>query len=169
MLSLQKKYFKSQNLYIMIIDAKTEASTLRKTKTFLLIVYMLLVVVTAVFLPLDITFKFLICGVLSAFFIIFYWYQYNMKYTYIYFSNNSKDLIFRFYSMQIFFGKPRTIEISKKSFIKYEILTEFFGKRDSLILYQKTLNGIAKYPPISLILLNKKQKKDLREGLRFQV
>ena len=150
----------------MIIDTKLEASTLRKTKAFVLIVYAVMVVVTVAFFRIQPAFKFLICGILSAIFLIFYWYQYNMKYTYFYFSNNSNNFVFKFYSLQIFFGKPRTIEFPKKNFVKYEIITGFFGKRDSLVLYQKTPKGVAKYPPISLTVLNKKQKKELMSSLR---
>ena len=149
----------------MIIDTKEESSTLWKTKTFVLAIFLLLVVLTAVFLPVDNMFKFLICGALSVTFLIFYWFQYKMEYTYFYFSNNGNNLIFRFFSLRNFYGKPRTIEISKLSFVKYDILTSFFNKKDSLVLYQKTPKGVAKYPPISLTLLSKKQKTELKRAL----
>ena len=149
----------------MVIDTKSEASTLRTTKMFVIIVFALLVMVTAALLTVDIVVKLVICGALSVLFLTFYWYQYNMKYTYFYFSNNGKNLIFKFYSMQFFFGKPRTVEVAKINFEKYEIVTDFFGKRDSLVLFQKTPKGIAKYPPISLTLLSKKQKKELEQAL----
>ena len=150
----------------MVIDTKLEASTLRRTKAFALIVYAVLVVVTVAFIRVEPTVKLLICGSLSVIFLLFYFYQYNMKYTYFYFSNNSKNLVFKFYSLQFFFGKPQTIEIPKKSFVKYDIVTGFFGKRDSIVLYQKMPKGIAKYPPISLTVLNKKQKRELENNLR---
>ena len=150
----------------MVIDTKVEASTLRKTKTFVIIVYVLLVVVTAAFIRIDTAYKFLICGTLSVFYLLFYWFQYNMKYTYFFFSNNSNNLVFRFYAMQLFWGKPRTIEIPKNSFLRHEIVIDFFGKRESLVLYQKVQKGIAKYPPISLTLMSKKQKKELEQALR---
>ena len=149
----------------MIIDTKVEASTLRKTKTFVIIVFTLSVLITVIFLPFMLPVKSVICGVLSVLFLVFYWFQYNMKYTYFYFSNNGKNLVFKFYSMQLFFGKPRTIEISKNNFVKYDIEMSFFGKRESLILYQKTPKGVAKYPPISLTLLSKKQKQELKQSL----
>jgi len=150
----------------MIIDTKEEAATMRKTKAFVMIVCVAMIFGTAFLTPLQGVHKTVIYCALSFFLILFYWYQYNMKYTYFYFSNNGRNLIFKFYSMRIFSGKPRTIEIPKTDFRKYEIQTNFFKKRKSLILYQRTLNGVAKYPPISLSLLSKKQIKDLESALK---
>ena len=149
----------------MIIDTKEEALTLRNTKAFIVIAFSVLIIVTVVFAPLDQMIKSIIYGALSVAFLIFYWFQYQMHYTYFYFSNNSKNLVFRFYSLRFFSVKPKTIEIPKSSFFKYDIVTSFFNKKDSLVLYQKTNKGVAKYPPISLTLLSKKQKTELKRAL----
>jgi hypothetical protein len=154
----------------MIIDTKEEASTLRKTKNFAVIIYILLCVLTVIpgfafSSKLDPSIKFIICGALSVAFLIFYWYQYKMEYTYLYFSNNSSNLVFRFYSLRTLYGKPKTIEIAKTNFVKYDIITSFFDKKDSLVLYQRTPKGIAKYPPIPLSLLTKQQKTELKRAL----
>ena len=149
----------------MIIDTKDQASTLWRTKNFALIIYILSAGGVIAFLPVDLTFRFVICGALSLAFLLFYWYQYNMRFTYFYFSNNSKNLIFKFYSLRNFHGKPRTIEIPKSSFVKFEIIRDFFDKRESLILYQKTTKGLAKYPPISLTLVSIKQRTELTGAL----
>jgi len=149
----------------MVINTKEEASTLWKAKTSVIVVYAVLVFVTAYFLEVDSLFKNVIYSVLSVVLLIFFWFQYQMKYTYFYFSNNGKNLVFKFYSLRIIAGKPKTIEISRTNFVKYDIITEFFDKRDSLVLFQKTPKGIAKYPPISLSLLTKKQKTELKRTL----
>jgi len=149
----------------MIIDTKEEALTLRNTKTFVVIAFSVIIIVTVAFAPFNQMTKSIIFGVLSVAFLIYYWLQYQMHYTYFYFSNNSKNLVFRFYSLRFFSGKPKTIEISKSSFFKYDIVTDFFNKKDSLVLFQKTDRGIAKYPPISLTLLSKKQKTELKRAL----
>ncbi|MDR2916025.1 MAG: hypothetical protein LBV74_14570, partial [Tannerella sp.] len=96
----------------MIIDTKEEATTLWRTKTFAIAVYSVLVVVTAVFLPIGKTTGIFICAGLSVIFLACYWFQYMMEYTYFYFSNNSKNLVFRFYSLRNFYGRPRTIEMA---------------------------------------------------------
>ena len=149
----------------MIIDTKEEASTLWKTKIFAIIVYSLLIVITSTFLPIDKTLKIIICGALSLIFLVLYWLQYKMEYSYFYFSNNNKNLVFKFYTLRNFYGKAKTIEIAKISFLKYDIVTSFFNKKDMLVLYQKTTKGIAKYPPISLILLSKNQTTELKRAL----
>ena len=149
----------------MIIDTKEEASTLWKAKTSVIIIYSVLVFVTAYFVLIDSLFKYMIYGVLSVCLLFFFWFQYQMKYTYFYFSNNGKNLVFRFYSLRIISGKPKTIEIPKNNFLKYDITTGFFNKKESLVLFQKTKKGVAKYPPISLTLLGKDKKRDLKRAL----
>ena len=149
----------------MVINTKEEASTLWKAKTSVIAVYAASIFVTAYFIEIDSIFKYIIYGVLSVVFLIFFWFQYQMKYTYFYFSNNGKNLVFKFYSLRIIAGKPKTIEISRTNFVKYDIITGFFDKRDSLVLYQKTPKGVAKYPPISLSLLSKQQKTELKRTL----
>lgn len=149
----------------MIIDTKEEASTLWKTKSFAVIVFLIAVIAILLFIPADNTVKLLACGCLSLIFLLFYWFEYKMEYTYFYFSNNNKNLIFRFYSLRNLSGKPKTVEISKMNFYKYDIISGFFNKKESLVLYQKTPQGIAKYPPISLTLLDKNQKTELKRAL----
>jgi hypothetical protein len=148
----------------MIIDTKEEASTLWRTKTFVVAVFIGLVLLV-VLLDWGNNLKILLIGGLSLIFLMFYWFQYKMEYTYFYFSNNGKNLLFRFYSLRNLSGKPRSIEIAKLNFCKYDITTAFFDKKEYLILFQKTPKGIAKYPPISLSLLNRNQKTELKRAL----
>ena len=149
----------------MVIDTKEASSTLWKTKTFVIMVYAVLVFVTTYFTDIDATIRYTIYSVLSFVFLLFFWFQYQMQYTYFYFSNNGKSLVFKFYTLKIVSGKPKTIEIPKASFVKYDIDLNFFNKKDSLVLYQKTKKGVAKYPPISLTLLSKNQKTELKRAL----
>lgn len=80
---------------------------------------------------------------------------------YIYFSDNGNNIVFKFYSMRIFSGKKNTIEIHKKDFVKFQRNSLLFKIRDYLIIYQKLKKGIAKYPPISITGLSKKDKEKL--------
>ena len=149
----------------MIIDAKEEAVTLWRAKTFIIAVYLVLLTVSFVFLANFTVRMIIICS--SSFIILLLgWLHNKMDYYYFYFSDNGNNLVFRFYSMRgIFYGKPKTIEMQKSSFVKYDILTSFFNAKESLELYQKTAKGIAKYPSISLTILNKKQKTELKRAL----
>ena len=63
--------------------------------------------------------------------------------------------------MRIFSGEKNTIEIHKKDFVKFQTNSSLFKMRDYLIIYQKLLKGIAKYPPISITGLSKKDKAKL--------
>lgn len=149
----------------MIIDTREEATTLWRTKTFAVVLFTLSLVLITVFASVSSEIKILACGGVGLIFLALYGYQYMMRYTYFYFSNNNKNLVFRFYMLHGFRDKPKTIEIAKINFYRYEIISEFFGRRESLILYQKTPKGIAKYPPISLTLLTKNQKTELKRAL----
>ena len=80
---------------------------------------------------------------------------------YIFFSDNGNNIVFKFYSMRIFSGKKNTIEIHKKDFVKFQRNSSLFKMRDYLIIYQKLKKGIAKYPPISITGLSKKDKAKL--------
>ncbi|MDR3093995.1 MAG: hypothetical protein LBU62_05055 [Bacteroidales bacterium] len=148
----------------MVVDTKEEASTLWRTKIFVVAVFIGLVF-AVVLVDWNTTLQMLLVGIFSLIFLGFYWHQYKMEYSYFYFSNNGKNLVFRFYSLRNLHGKPKSIEIAKLNFYKYDITTAFFDKKEYLILYQKTPKGIAKYPPISLTLLNRNQKTDLKRAL----
>ncbi len=149
----------------MTIDTKEEASTLWRTKAVVVAIFSVLIIVIVFFIPLGSVIRSIICGALSLIFLFFYWYQYKMEYTYFYFSNATQNLVFKFYSLRNFYGRPKTIEISKMSFSKYEFITGFFNKKESLVLYQRTPKGVAKYPPISLTLLKKSQRTELKRAL----
>ena len=84
---------------------------------------------------------------------------------YIYFSDNGNNIVFKFYSMKIFSGKKSTIEIHKKDFVKFQINSSLFKMRDYITIYQKLKKGIAKYPPISITGLSKKDKTNLKNQL----
>ena len=90
-------------------------------------------------------------------------------YHYIYFSDNGNKIVFRFYSMQLFSGKKQTIEMYKKDFVKFQTSSLLFKMRDYLIVYQKLEKGIAKYPPISITGLSKKDKANLKNQLSLNI
>ena len=88
---------------------------------------------------------------------------------YIYFSDNGNNIVFKFYSMRIFSGEKNTIEIHKEDFVKFQINSSLFKMREYLIVYQKLKKGIAKYPPISITGLSKKDKTKLKNQLSLYI
>jgi hypothetical protein len=71
--------------------------------------------------------------------------------------------------MRIFSGKKSTIEIHKEDFVKFQINSSLFKMREYLIVYQKLKKGIAKYPPISITGLSKKDKAKLINQLSLYI
>jgi hypothetical protein len=74
-------------------------------------------------------------------------------------------LIFKYYPMVPFSKRHRSIEMDKSKFHKYNIEKKWLGLVIYLHLYQKTPGGIAKYPPVSLGLVRRKDVRSLRSTL----
>ena len=55
-------------------------------------------------------------------------------------------------------GKKNSVEIDKKSFSGYKIETRFFGLIQSITLFQKFKEGVAKYPPVYISALSREEK-----------
>jgi len=88
-----------------------------------------------------------------------------LGFNYIYFSDDGNIIILRYYSLNPLFSEPKSIEIPKSSFSKFQIEHSFFGIKKSVILYQKTKNGIAKYPSVSFSALNTKEVERIQMAL----
>jgi hypothetical protein len=99
-------------------------------------------------------------------FIIIITYRSILNYNYILFDDESDKIILRYYPIKIFEKKFKSIEISKISYKGFEEKIYFFKQKHDIILYQKTIKGIAKYPPVSITALDKQQKKDLLFSLK---
>lgn len=81
-----------------------------------------------------------------------------LNYQYIYFSDEGESIIFRYYSAGLITGNKNSVEINKRTFSGFTIDKKFFGLVESITLYQRLREGIAKYPPIFLSALKKTDK-----------
>ncbi len=89
-----------------------------------------------------------------------------MKNPYYFYFNDVEDLlVFRYYPVGLFNSRKNSVQIPKKHFVKFEISKFFFGMEEKLVLHQFYRNKIAKYPPISLSALSKKEKEKLKMAL----
>ena len=88
-----------------------------------------------------------------------------MNYQYIYFSDEGDTIIFRYYSAGLFEGKKNSVEIGKRTFSGFTFDEKFFGLVQSVILYQRLKEGIAKYPPIYISALKRQDKDIIIESL----
>ncbi len=71
----------------------------------------------------------------------------------------------RFYSMNSLFPNYEIIKIPKKNFYKFEIRYSEDKKKEYLILFQQTKQGMAKYKPLLLTGINQQFKKEFLKAL----
>jgi hypothetical protein len=103
---------------------------------------------------------------ISAVYFIVSLFNYLRNPYFIFFSDGGEMLILRYYPLSIFNHKKNSIEIPKTQFLKFEINKFFFGMEEKLIVYQNYRNKIAKYPPISLSALSKKDRERILAALQ---
>lgn len=96
---------------------------------------------------------------------VVYFYYFVKRYMYLEYKDDGDKVVFRYFLIIPSTLDHHAIEIPKISLYKFEIVESFFGLRKEIILIQKTKNGLAKYPKISLSILNEKQLTKLRNSL----
>lgn len=87
------------------------------------------------------------------------------KYKYIYFTNDGKSIILRWYSIGLILGESKSIEIPKESFAGCEITQKLWGFYKYITLYQIFQNHRAAYPPVAITSLSSKQIRIITEAL----
>lgn len=156
----------------MIIDAKksTIRNQLRKLIFLLLLVLFLVVLyttgdlLTPYQLGIDRSYFALIATILYA---LFYSFSYFRDTSYIYFNNNSSKIILRYYSLKPLSNEQNSLEILKSEYYKAEIVEKLGGLRRYLVIYQRTAKGVAKYAPVSISILKKKDVEQLARELNI--
>ena len=88
-----------------------------------------------------------------------------LNYQYIYFSDEGNMLIFRYYSTGLMPGNKNSVEIEKKSFSGFTIDKSLFGLIQSVTLYQRMKEGVAKYPPIHISALKPRVREEIIKTL----
>jgi hypothetical protein len=84
---------------------------------------------------------------------------------YIYYSDDGEDIIFKYFYAGMITGKKNSIVINKKTFAGYKKENGFLGLNRTLIVSQRIKQGIAKYPPICINSLKKKEKEKIFKSL----
>jgi CDP-diglyceride synthetase len=88
-----------------------------------------------------------------------------LELNYIYYSDRDDPIVFRYFSMSIFNKKKNSIEIPKNAFAGYQLISSLKGMKKKIILLQRIKDKIAKYPPVSISSLNKRQFRQLIDSL----
>lgn len=88
-----------------------------------------------------------------------------LNYQFISYSDEGEKIIIRYFSAGMVGGKKNSIEINKNLFSGYKIESGFFGRIQSIILFQKFKDGVAKYPPVYISALTRKERNMLIRSL----
>jgi hypothetical protein len=103
--------------------------------------------------------------ILVCIYFVLAFYPMALSYQYVYYSDEGDVITFRYFFAGIVGGKKNSVEISKSSFAGYKKETVFFGLVQRLILYQQLAEGVAKYPPIYISNLNRKERAKVLNSL----
>lgn len=103
--------------------------------------------------------------ILVAAYILILLYPTLLNYQYVSYSDDGDKIIVRYFSSGILGGRKNSIEIGKKSLSGYTVESGLFGLKQSLILYQKLKEGVAKYPPVFISALTREEKKKILVSL----
>ena len=88
-----------------------------------------------------------------------------LNYQYIYFSDEGENIIFRYFTAGIVGGRKNSIQISKKTFSGFKIDKKLGGLIQSITLFQKLMEGVAKYPPVQIGVLSKEERAKILRAL----
>jgi len=88
-----------------------------------------------------------------------------LNYQYIYFSDDGDKIIFRYFTSGIISGSKNSVEIDKKTFTYYKVEKRLLGLVQSIILFQRLEEGVAKYPPIYISSLKKEERNKIYRSL----
>lgn len=88
-----------------------------------------------------------------------------LSYQYVSYSDDEDNIVIRYFFSGMVAGKKNSIEIGKKTLAGYEIESKLFGLKQSLILFQRMQEGVAKYPPVYISSLTREEKSRILASL----
>jgi len=109
--------------------------------------------------------KYHLAIIIASVYVLYMVFNTLRQFHYIYFSDAGDRIVLRYFPMSAFTHKKNSIEIGKREFAGYETRKQLFGLREKLILKARTGKGLAKYPPVSITALARKEKETLFQVL----
>jgi hypothetical protein len=88
-----------------------------------------------------------------------------LNYQYVYYSDEGENITIRYYSVGIIPGNKNAVEINKRTFSGFSLDKKFFGLIQSITLYQRIREGVAKYPPIYINAIKSEQRVKMIKSL----
>jgi hypothetical protein len=102
---------------------------------------------------------------LVCLYFILAFYPMVLNYQYVYYSDEGETIIFRYFTSGIVGGRKNSVEINKNNFAGYHTEKKYFGLMQSVTLFQQLREGVAKYPPIYISNLTRKEKAKVLNSL----
>jgi hypothetical protein len=90
-----------------------------------------------------------------------------LNYQFVSYSDDGDYIVFRYFTSGIVGGKKNSVEINKTTFSGYKIETSLFGFVQSIILFQKFPQGVAKYPPVYISALKPAEREKIIKSLNI--
>ena len=153
----------------MILNNSKSVINLKITRRISIILYLAFLVLA--FAARIIKFPLLSMGeaawaiIVTVCFLIVVFIPVILNYQYIFFSDEGNIIIFRYYTTGLIEGKKNSVEIEKRTFSGFTLDKMFFGLIQSITLYQRLKEGVAKYPPVYISGLKRKDKESILESL----
>jgi hypothetical protein len=88
------------------------------------------------------------------------------KFQFVYYSDEGESIIFRYFESGIFGGRKNSVEIDKKTFSGFKTESQVLGLIRIITLYQQFKEGIAKYPPVYISALSKRDRNKVIKSLK---
>ena len=146
----------------MKLDTKQRANSTKVR--FLAFVFITVVIIALLFLTDYVKQREIPIGVIVLGLLVYIFYMIK-NYTYIQYHDEGQKIVFRYFKLIPATLDHHAVEIPKQTFVGFEIKEVMGGIREDIILIQQTKNGIAKYPPISLSILNDTEKELIKKSL----
>jgi hypothetical protein len=104
-------------------------------------------------------------SILICLYLLFAAYPMVLDYQFISYSDDDDKIVFRYFTSGIAGGKKNSVEINKADFAGYRIDRKLFGIKKSITLFRQLPQGVAKYPPIHITILSRKERARLLNSL----
>jgi hypothetical protein len=105
--------------------------------------------------------------ILVAIYLIIAFLPMFLNYQFISYSDDGEKIVIRYFSTGMVGGKKNSVEIDKKSFSGYKTESRFFGLIQSITLFQQLKEGNAKYPPVYISALSRKERAKVFRSLNY--
>jgi hypothetical protein len=103
--------------------------------------------------------------ILIGLYFIYALYPMVLNYQYVLYSDEGDKIVFRYFMAGIVGGRKNSVEINKNNFAGYKVERRYFGLMESVTLFQQLREGVAKYPPVYISNMTRKEKAKVLNSL----